>query len=41
VATSRHRNKFRMSILDTSNTLTILNEKLETEESIPLGMEVA
>ena len=41
VATSRHRNKLRISILDGSNTLTILNEKLETEESIPLGAETA
>jgi hypothetical protein len=30
-----------MSILDAGNTLTILNEKLETEESIPLGLETA
>jgi hypothetical protein len=41
VATSRLRNKLRISILDASNTLTILNEKLETEESIPLGAETA
>jgi len=30
-----------MSILDSGNTLTILNEKLETEESIPLSFESA
>ena len=41
VATFKPRNKFRMSILDAGNTLPILNEKLETEESIPLGLESA
>lgn len=41
VVTFRQKNKFRMGILDDSNTLTVLNEKLETEDSIPLGMEAA